>query len=218
MHKTSPPAFFRRKLGKELCVAHAALGRRPLVWVDDFSARCGLFSKGLKNFTSRFGPLDGSWARVRVFLPSCSMRLSALAAGKKAARLGCNPRPCRRQEGGLSSPATGRPVPCGHAPPFGGPGGRAPFRRVGRGHSPLPGGAGEASPAMSLKSGQLFPADRRAENVVFHARWHVSAQVQKRNPRPCGTQEGGLSSPATGRSRAGHGPVRRPSGSRVPRR
>ena len=205
--KPLPPLSFEESLAKNFVSRTPLWGGGPwcgsMIFLPALLACCGLFSKGLKNFTSRFGPLDGSWARVRVFLPSCSMRLSALAAGKKAARLGCNPRPCRRQEGGLSSPATGRPVPCGHAPPFGGPGGRAPFRRVGRGHSPLPGGAGEASPAMSLKSGQLFPADRRAENVVFHARWHVSAQVQKRNPRPCGTQEGGLSSPVTGRSRAG---------------
>ena len=48
----------------------------------------------------------------------------ALAARKKAARLGCNPRPCGTQEGGLSRAAThpplrqarGRLVLCGHAP------------------------------------------------------------------------------------------------------
>ena len=65
--------------------------------------------------------------------PGCNP--PALAAGKKAACLGCNPpplrharrrlawgatpRPCRRQEGGLSCPATGRLVPCGHAPGHG---------------------------------------------------------------------------------------------------
>ena len=58
-----------------------------------------------------------------------------------------------------------RLVLCGHAPPFGGPGGRAPLRGVGRGRSPFPGGAGEASPATSSKNGQLPPAARRADNV-----------------------------------------------------
>ena len=104
-----------------------------MIFLPAFLACCGLFSKGLKNFTSRFGPLTDaracvSFPRVRVVPSGCSMRLSALAERKKAARLGCNPpalaarkkaacpvrsrtRPCRRQEGGLSCAATHPPLP-----------------------------------------------------------------------------------------------------------
>ena len=78
-----------------------------------------------------------------------------------------------------------RPVPCGHAPPFGGSGGRAPLREDGRGHSPSRG------VATSLKNRQFFPAVRRAELCAIPSRLYGSAQVQKRPPRPCRRQEGG---------------------------
>ena len=81
-----------------------------------------------------------------MFLTRCSMRLSALAAGKKAA---CPARP----RAGLSRAATHpRSGGQGAEPPLGGmEGGTAPSRGV----------------ATSLKSGQLLPAVRRKDNVGF---------------------------------------------------
>ena len=113
--KPLPPLSFEESLAKNFVSRTPLWGGGPwcgsMIFLPALLACCGLFSKGLKNFTSRFGLLDGSWARVRVFLPSRRNQTPALAAGKRAA---CPVRPrtrsCRRQEGGL--PGVQPPRPC----------------------------------------------------------------------------------------------------------
>ncbi len=84
-----------------------------------------------------------------------------------------------------------RLVPCGHAPPFGGPGGRAPLRGDGRGHSPSRGVWGKPPPQRVSRTDNSSPPKGAQTRVPSsHARI-LPPQVQKRNSRSCRRQEGG---------------------------
>ena len=86
-----------------------AIGARAVIGT---SARL----RGVRGRTGRFAPWGGeltlALVRADASRPRRGFRwdLSGLAAGKKPACLGCNPRPCRRQEGSLARAATHRPV------------------------------------------------------------------------------------------------------------
>ena len=87
---------------------------------------------------------------------------------------GATPRPCRRQEGGLSCavthPALKRGVG-GTLPPFGGPGGRAPLEGMEGGTAPSRGVRGQPPPQRVSRTNNSSPppgAQTCVPSLYFH--------------------------------------------------